>query len=530
MASFMPRAKDVITEEDIQAWVSAGVRAAMPLMNSETREILLFAMQEHQRILEEQTRAMRRTLEVQSEAMQHTIETQGSGRTFLPGFGTSDGRLRKHIPAACPVREVAIWHMGKKRLAGNDPGALTFLGRFLLSATVTAGVVGLFRDVWSGPARARQATELPEPSRPLPTLPPRSPLESAQTAEEPSPVTRAPYMQELPEVRQRQPEPVAPGHKVLDEPQRPAEASTTLVHLSGMCVKAQDEVTGEDSTVLVFSDCADEPAKNLHFREAKGGTYLFQLGRQCAHPDDSLEASSEPRLSFPADCSSNRHILSFQKLAEDEQLPGFLIQFLGGAVQYCIHPYQGSESPSDGTELINHVQCDRGRKALRFRVGDPEQLAKEEPQLKKALGNPLIPVPQEEPCSYFGEGKSQSSRPGRPCIPPPPFWPYTGVTEWRTDLGRRILAAVTPTEEVSEAKCGGYFLLGDQTWCNRAFDGSHGYGQVGLSFGIEASRSPAVGGLLVAAVALAVEEADESQKPTGHHWANITVGYFVAMQ
>eukprot|EP00439_Symbiodinium_sp_Y106_P051242 s5437_g6.t2 len=65
-----------------------------------------------------------------------------------------------------------------------------------------------------------------------------------------------------------------------------------------------------------------------------------------------------------------------------------------------------------------------------------------------------------------------------------------GVTEWRTDLGRRILAAVTPTEEVSEAKCGGYFLLGDQTWCNRAFDGSHGYGQVGLSFGIEVTPLP----------------------------------------
>ena len=113
--------------------------AAMPLMNSETREILLFAMQEHQlapesgaqsraggledgsfmahrgigiglelhrlhrRILEEQTRvrslgpgrgatrmgerttaqAMRRTLEVQSEAMQHTIETQGRQVTRL---------------------------------------------------------------------------------------------------------------------------------------------------------------------------------------------------------------------------------------------------------------------------------------------------------------------------------------------------------------------------------------------------------------------------------------------------------------
>ena len=36
------------------------------------------------------------------------------------------------------------------------------------------------------------------------------------------------------------------------------------------------------------------------------GLPLCSAGRQCAHPDDSLEASSEPRLSFPADCSSNR--------------------------------------------------------------------------------------------------------------------------------------------------------------------------------------------------------------------------------
>mmetsp|Transcript_62586 Transcript_62586/g.117072 ORF Transcript_62586/g.117072 Transcript_62586/m.117072 type:complete len:127 (+) Transcript_62586:46-426(+) len=87
MASLIPRAKDLITEEDIQTWVSAGVRAAMPLMNSETREILLFAMREHQRILEEQTMAMRRTLEVQTQAMQHTLETQGRQVTRLIAFG-----------------------------------------------------------------------------------------------------------------------------------------------------------------------------------------------------------------------------------------------------------------------------------------------------------------------------------------------------------------------------------------------------------------------------------------------------------
>ena len=31
--------------------------------------------------------------------------------------------------------------------------------------------------------------------------------------------------------------------------------------------------------------------------------------------------------------------------------------------------------------------------------------------------------------------------------------------------------------------------LGDQTWCMKAFDGSHGYGVIGLSFGIEVSHT-----------------------------------------
>ncbi|CAJ1410793.1 unnamed protein product [Effrenium voratum] len=107
------------------------------------------------------------------------------------------------------------------------------------------------------------------------------------------------------------------------------------------------------------------------------------------------------------------------------------------------------------------------------------------PEVKlKVLGNPLIPVPSQEACSYYGEGRSQSSRPGKPCIPPPPFWPYKGLTEWKTELGSRALAAVTPLEELT-GRCGGYYLFGDQTWCNEAFDGSHGYGKIGLSFGIE---------------------------------------------
>jgi hypothetical protein len=56
-------------------------------------------------------------------------------------------------------------------------------------------------------------------------------------------------------------------------------------------------------------------------------------------------------------------------------------------------------------------------------------------------------------------------------------------TEWRINLGERILAAATP--QVTEAQCSGFDLYGDSTWCNKAFDGSHGKAVVGLSYGIE---------------------------------------------
>lgn len=261
-------------------------------------------------------------------------------------------------------------------------------------------------------------------------------------------------------------------------------SSNTLVHISGLCVTAQDEVTGEDSTVLMLQDCEDDPAKNIQF-EPSGDAFRFQLGRQCGHAEDGPDASNEPRIAFPADCTASRHHFKYRKMAEDKLLPGFVIQSVDSPVEYCIHPYGGSNKPPVGTELINHRECEVGRDALRFRAGDPAELAKEEPKAKKPMGNPLIPVPQQEPCSYYGEGRSQSSRPGKPCIPPPSFWPYKGVTEWKTHLGQRTFSAVTPPIELTERRCGSFYLLGDQTWCMKAFDGSHGYGIIGLSFGIE---------------------------------------------
>jgi hypothetical protein len=90
--------------------------------------------------------------------------------------------------------------------------------------------------------------------------------------------------------------------------------------------------------------------------------------------------------------------------------------------------------------------------------------------------------PDAVECHYM-KGSPQSSRPGTPCLPASPFWPYSGKTDWKIDLGKRILAVVTP--KISEDQCGGFYLYGDSAWCNKAFDGSKGKAQLGLSFGIE---------------------------------------------
>ena len=72
----LPRARDIVREEDVEAWVSAAVRAALPTINKETRDIL-----------GEQTRAMMQTLEAQSTSMQRTVELQGRTMNRLVAFG-----------------------------------------------------------------------------------------------------------------------------------------------------------------------------------------------------------------------------------------------------------------------------------------------------------------------------------------------------------------------------------------------------------------------------------------------------------
>jgi len=75
---------------------------------------------------------------------------------------------------------------------------------------------------------------------------------------------------------------------------------------------------------------------------------------------------------------------------------------------------------------------------------------------------------------------TQSSRPGAPCLPPAVVWPYQSNTEWRSNLGERIVQAVTPT--LQDEACGGYHLFGDHTFCLKAMKETEA---VALSYGIE---------------------------------------------
>jgi len=75
-----------------------------------------------------------------------------------------------------------------------------------------------------------------------------------------------------------------------------------------------------------------------------------------------------------------------------------------------------------------------------------------------------------------------SARPGKPCLPPPNVggWPYMTHTEWRTELGERILKAVTA--DVQEEDCGGFHLFGDHVFCLNAMKETNA---IALSYGIE---------------------------------------------
>ncbi|CAJ1342410.1 unnamed protein product [Effrenium voratum] len=260
-----------------------------------------------------------------------------------------------------------------------------------------------------------------------------------------------------------------------------------LRHSAGLCLRPSTADLRE-GTVLLLSDCEGGSVENLRLTEVDTeaeddedslGQATIKLGPNCAHPQGDNEElpPSEPRLAFPADCISKKHRFVFSRLKAEG---GFLLMHV--ASRMCVHPFEGREEPRDGTELILHGDCSPNRRALVFKAEKPRSSSIARPELAEAevSTTPML-KPEGEQCSYT-PGSPQSSRPGKPCLPPAKFWPYKGKTSWRIDLGKRILASVTP--EVSEDLCEGFYLFGDVTWCNKAFT-SPPAAVVGLSYGIE---------------------------------------------
>ena len=267
------------------------------------------------------------------------------------------------------------------------------------------------------------------------------------------------------------------------EGQKGSEGSEGILlrHSGGLCLRPSDGDFGE-GTLVLLRDCATPPVEhNLRMGpvdaddddEESLGTVQLRLGRRCSHPrgDDLDVGPEEPRLSFADDCSAPHNFI-FKKLKA--QLPnGFLLQHT--ASRSCIHPFEGSEQPRVGTELLLHSDCSVGRRALTFLDG-----ADRGPEARESHESPKVEH-HKAPCEYM-KGNPQSSRPGKPCIPPAKFWPYKGKTDWRIELGQRILDAVSPV--IREDQCDGFFLYGDVTWCNKAFGGGTP-ALLGLSYGIE---------------------------------------------
>ncbi|CAE8638984.1 unnamed protein product [Polarella glacialis] len=82
------------------------------------------------------------------------------------------------------------------------------------------------------------------------------------------------------------------------------------------------------------------------------------------------------------------------------------------------------------------------------------------------------------------EFNDRSSRPGKPCLTKAKPWPYTTNTQWKTELGERVVAAATGV--VTKAQCKGWYMFGDMTWCLNAVKRRKGGSElIGLSYGIE---------------------------------------------
>eukprot|EP00439_Symbiodinium_sp_Y106_P077937 s133_g16.t2 len=149
---------------------------------------------------------------------------------------------------------------------------------------------------------------------------------------------------------------------------RLAREGKRLKHLAGLCLRAAEEASDEQTTLLLL-DC-DFPPVEQNIRivedEADGGYVLLKQGGRCAHAEgdeDPEMAPSEPKLGFPVDCASTAAHVRFRKLPSTAKTGSFVLQHDS---RRCVHPYEGAVNPREKTDLILHPDCDQNRPALAF--------------------------------------------------------------------------------------------------------------------------------------------------------------------
>eukprot|EP00930_Biecheleria_cincta_P032363 TRINITY_DN2245_c0_g1_i1.p1 TRINITY_DN2245_c0_g1~~TRINITY_DN2245_c0_g1_i1.p1 ORF type:complete len:938 (-),score=132.13 TRINITY_DN2245_c0_g1_i1:87-2900(-) len=122
---------------------------------------------------------------------------------------------------------------------------------------------------------------------------------------------------------------------------------------------------------------------------------------------------------------------------------------------------------------------------VRVKKADNPDLS-EEPVLEDSTLQAQHKVILEEtpPCEYIFRDVV-ASRPGVPCVPPAKIYPWSTRTQWRIDLGERILKAAAG--RVTEEQCGGWKLYGDATYCLKVFNGRKEGNKdiLAFSYGIE---------------------------------------------
>ncbi|CAE6973437.1 unnamed protein product [Symbiodinium natans] len=149
---------------------------------------------------------------------------------------------------------------------------------------------------------------------------------------------------------------------------RLAREGKLLKHLAGLCLRAAEEGSDEETTLLLLSCDFPPVEQNIRIVDdgTGGGFVLLKQGGRCAHAEgdeDPEMAPSEPKIGFPVDCASSAAHVRFRKLPSGAKPGSFVLQHDS---QRCVHPYEGAVNPREKTDLILHPDCDKGRPALAF--------------------------------------------------------------------------------------------------------------------------------------------------------------------